>query len=120
MQMACVCECTRDCVCAPCLSAILFTHHYFQAVILYMAEGKEEQFFASREYAEARVSLHECVRINTRELNHTIPLCPSLFPEHHKVHMQVTRSYRLKVKHKQFELGWLEYSQIFLSLLSLS
>lgn len=42
----------RLCVCVPCLSAILFTHHYFQAVIQYMAEGKEEQFFASREYAE--------------------------------------------------------------------
>ncbi len=98
-----VCMCV--CVCVPCLSAILFTHHYFQAVIQYMAEGKEEQFFASRGYAEARVSLHECVRINTRELNHTIPLRPSLSPKHHKVHIQVTRSYRLKVKYRQFELG---------------
>lgn len=53
MQIVCVCVYvyTREIVCAFCLPAILFTHHYFLAVIQYMAKGKEEQFFASRECA---------------------------------------------------------------------
>jgi len=107
MQIVCVCGCTRDCVCV-CVCPVCLP--YFLHIIIsklsfsIWPKGKRNSFFASREYAKARVSLHECVRINTRELNHTIPLCPSLFPKHHKVHMQVTSSYWLKVKHRQFQL----------------